>query len=193
MKRWVYSEKWAITLLYYFIWKPNPDFQCPINIILEFLCRTKKLKVYNTSFSWVPLKYISWKKCIIINILIYLHFIISLSLFHAPTLQMCRMERVNIWDTRETLCTVGALKGFTRFTFYLSLSGCVPQQPQCRQHTDTLILSRQILIIQPSLQNYSMLFSTLLMFQECKFHFKFWIKEAMNWSGFFADLHLNWF
>ena len=73
-----------------------------------------------------------------------------------------------------------SLEGFTRFTFYLSLSGCVPQQPQCRQHTDTLILSRQILIIQPSLQNYSMLFSTLLMFQECKFHFKFWIKEAMN-------------
>ena len=67
----MYSEKWAITLLYYFIWKPNPDFQCPINIILEFLCRTQKLKVYNTSFSWVPLKYINWKKFIIINILIY--------------------------------------------------------------------------------------------------------------------------
>lgn len=161
----MYSEKWAITLLYYFIWKPNPDFQCLINIILEFLCRTQNLKVYK----------------------------ILLSLFHAPTLQMCRMERVNIWDTRETPRTVGALKGFTRFTFYLSLSGCVPQLQQCRQHTNTLILSRRILIIQPSLQNYSMLFCILLMFQECKFHFKFWIKEAMNWSGFFADLHLNWF
>ena len=109
MKRSVYSEKWAITLLYYFIWKPNPDFQCLINIILEFLCRTQNLKVYK----------------------------ILLSLFHAPTLQMCRMERVNIWDTRETPRTVGALKGFTRFTFYLSLSGCVPQLPQCRQHTNT--------------------------------------------------------
>ena len=187
----MYSEKWAITLLYYFIWKPNPDFQCLINIILEFLCRTQKLKVYNTSFSWVPIKYIILGKNNHKYFDIYLE--ILLSLFHAPTLQMCRMERVNIWDTRETPRTVGALKGFTRFTFYLSLSGCVPQLQQCRQHTNTLILSRRILIIQPSLQNYSMLFCTLLMFQECKFHFKFWIKEAMNWSGFFADLHLNWF